>query len=269
MILQITKHSKHYWRVTIVNPPLNLMDPEMTTGLGLLIEELEKEKELKVVVFDSGVPDYFLAHIDLQKVGDFNLEPGPTGLSAWPDVARRLELAPFLTIALVRGRARGVGSEFIQAMDLCFASKEKAVLAQIEVGCGLIPGGGGLERLPYKIGKSRALEVIIGADDFDADTAERYGWINRALPDAELDGFVDNLAWRVAGFEKNSIATVKRIIYQRLGLAPVEAFKETQELFFKMAGQPSVQNRIAELFGKGINTPGDFERDLGIGIGKK
>jgi enoyl-CoA hydratase/carnithine racemase len=136
MKLKITKHSGQYWRVSITNPPLNLMDPEMTTELSSLISQLEAEEELKVVVFDSAVPDYFLAHIDLQRVSDFSLEPGPTGLSAWPDVARRFEQASFLTIALVRGRARVVGSEFIQAMDLCFASKEKAILAQIEVGCG-------------------------------------------------------------------------------------------------------------------------------------
>ncbi len=268
MKLLITKHAPEFWRVTINNPPLNLMDPEMTTELSMLITELEAAENLKVVVFDSNVPDYFMAHIDLLRVADFDLSAGPTGLSAWPDVARRLELASFLTIASVRGRARGVGSEFIQAMDICFASKEKAILSQIEVGCGLIPGGGGLERLPYKIGKSRALEVIIGADDFDADTAERYGWINRSIPDADLDAFVDRLAWRVASFEKHSIKAAKKIIYQRTGLAPIEAFKETQAIFFQTASVPSVQDRIGELFQKGINSPGDFELNLGAKIGE-
>jgi enoyl-CoA hydratase/carnithine racemase len=268
MRLIITKNSPQYWRITLNNPPINLMDPEMTIELRGLMNELESQDDLKVVVFDSNIPNYFLAHIDLQRVADFDFTEGPTGLSAWPDVARRLELASFLTIALVRGRARGVGSEFIQAMDVCFASKEKAILAQIEVGCGLIPGGGGLERLPYKIGKSRALEVIIGSDDFDADTAERYGWINRSIPDADLDAFVDKLAWRVAGFEKHSIAMAKKIVYKRLGLAPIEAFKETQEFFFTTAAIPSVQARIGELFQKGINIAGDFELNLGNKIGE-
>jgi enoyl-CoA hydratase/carnithine racemase len=268
MKLKITKHSPGYWRVTFNNPPLNLMDPEMTQELSALVSQLENEEELKVVVFDSSVPGYFMAHIDLARVADFDLSPGPTGLSAWPDVARRLELAPFLTIASVRGRARGVGSEFIQAMDICFASEEQAILAQVEVGCGLIPGGGGLERLPYKIGKSRALEVIIGAEDFDAKTAERYGWINRAIPDSALDEVVERFAMRVSGFEKNSIATAKRIIYERLGLAAVDAFKQTQSYFFELANQPEVQKKIETLFKLGINVPGDFEWNLGSEIGK-
>ncbi|RYY10430.1 MAG: enoyl-CoA hydratase/isomerase family protein, partial [Chitinophagaceae bacterium] len=161
MSLILTKHSPAYWRITIDNPPLNLMDPAMTDEFQELMAILEKEEELKVVVFDSADPDYFISHIDLLKAGEFNLDPGPSGMAAWPDVARRLELACFVTIGLVRGRARGVGIEFIQVMDMCFASREKALIAQVEVGCGLIPGGGGLERLPFKIGKSRALEVII------------------------------------------------------------------------------------------------------------
>lgn len=267
MKLNIGQQSKHYWRVSLNNPPLNMMDPEMTLELTALISQLEKDEDVKVVVFDSAVNDYFLAHIDLLKAGEFDLTPGPSGLSAWPDVARRLELAPFITIGLIRGRARGVGSEFIQVMDMCFASKEKAVLAQIEVGCGLIPGGGGLERLPYKIGKSRALEVILGADDFDADTAEKYGWINRAIPDAELDIFVDKLASRIARFDKTALSTAKRIIYKRLGLAPVEDFKESQHYFFETIASQQAQYRIAELFERGLQEPGEFELHLGKQIG--
>lgn len=233
MRLQTHKVSPAYWRVTIDNPPINLFDPEMGEELSSLVTELEDNEEIKIVVFDSANPEFFISHVDLIRSAEFDLSPKKTGLPTWPDVARRFELAPFLTVCLLRGRARGVGSEFVQAVDVCFASKEKAKLSQIEVGCGLIPGGGGLERLPRLIGKNRALEAIIGADDFDADTAALYGWINRSIPDAELDDFVDRFARRVASFERKAIAAAKKIIYDRVGLAKAEEFLETQSIFFQ------------------------------------
>jgi enoyl-CoA hydratase/carnithine racemase len=185
----VERRGASYWRVTLNNPPLNLFDPEMIAGLQALIEQLEHDDQVKVVVFESGVPDFFIAHIDLARLGELSTEPGPTGLSPWPDVARRMELAPFITVGKVRGRARGVGSEFLQALDVRFASRERAFLSQIEIATGIIPGGGGLDRLPRLVGRARALEAIIGCEDFDADTAERYGWVNRSIPDAELDAF--------------------------------------------------------------------------------
>lgn len=267
MRLLVKNHSPAYRRITIDNPPLNLFDPEMADELSALMEELEKDTEIKVVVFESANPDYFISHIDLIRAGEFDLSPKSTGLPVWPDVARRFELAPFLTIGLLRGRARGVGSEFIQAMDVCFASKEKTKIAQIEIGCGLIPGGGGLERLPRLIGRRRALEVIIGGEDYDADTAALYGWINRSIPDAQLDQYVDRFAIRVAGFEKEAIAEAKRIIYKRTGLAGAEEFLESEKIFFEAVSKPGTIKRIKEILSLGFQQPGDFELELGTRIG--
>lgn len=268
MRLHIKKYSPAYWQVTIDNPPLNVFDPEMGDELTSLITELEQNSEIKVVVFDSANPDYFIAHIDLIRSAEFDLTPrAETGLPAWPDIARRFELASFLTVCLVRGRARGVGSEFVQAMDVCFASKEKAKLAQIEIGCGLIPGGGGLERLPHLIGRRRALEVIIGGEDFDADTAAAYGWINRSIPDTDLDDFVDRFVKRIASFEKDAIAAAKKIIYKRTGLAKTEEFLESEGVFFKTISLPGTQKRIEKIMKMGFQQPGNFELDLATQLG--
>lgn len=156
---------------------------------------LEGDDETRVVVFDSANPDYFIAHVDLVKADQFDLTPqSTTGLPVWPDLAIRMECAPFVTVSAIRGRARGVGSEFALATDIRFASREKAILCQPEIGFGFPPGGGGLERLSLSTGRARALEIILGACDFDADTAERYGWINRAIADDEFEAFVDKWA---------------------------------------------------------------------------
>jgi enoyl-CoA hydratase/carnithine racemase len=267
MRLKIKQHSPAYWQVTIDNPPLNLFDPEMGDELSALVTELEKNTEIKVVVFDSANPDYFISHIDLIRSAEFDLTPRSTGLPVWPDVARRFELASFITVGLVRGRARGVGSEFIQALDVCFASKEKTKLSQIEVACGLIPGGGGLERLPRLIGRRRAMEVIVGAEDFDADTAAAYGWINRSVPDAALDSFVHQFAKRVASFEKEAVAAAKKLIYKRTGLAATEEFIESESIFFEAISWPGTQKRIGELMQQGFQQPGEFELNMSEKLG--
>jgi enoyl-CoA hydratase/carnithine racemase len=269
MKLRITRHSAAYWTVSIDNPPLNLFDPEVNDELGTLIERLEQDKLVKIVVFESAVPDYFMAHIDLARVGELSLKPGPTGLSPWPDMALRLQRAAFLTLGVLRGRARGVGSEFLLALDVRFASRERGIIAQIEVGCGLIPGGGGLERLPALIGRARSLEAIVGADDFDADTAERYGWVNRSLPDAELDAFVDRFARRVASFDRAAIAAAKQTINERLGLPEPQDIVASQGTFFSVASLPATQARIRELLGRGLQQPGDFELHLAEGLGPR
>lgn len=269
MRLKIKQHTPAYWLVTIDNPPLNVFDPEMGDELAVLVTQLEQDPAVKVVVFDSANPDYFISHVDLIRSAEFDLTPKSTGLPVWPDVARRFELASFITVGLVRGRARGVGSEFIQAMDVCFASKEKTRLSQIEVSCGLIPGGGGLERLPRLIGRRRAMEVIIGGEDFDADTAASYGWINRSIPDDELDGFVERFAKRVARFEKEAVAAAKKIIYKRTGLATVEEFIESENIFFEAIRWPGTQQRIEEIMKLGFQQQGAFELDLANQLGPK
>jgi len=267
--LLIARISPAYWRVTIDNPPLNLFDPELSDELVELIDRLERDAEVKVVIFDSANSDFFMAHIDLARVGELSLKPGPTGLSPWPDVALRLQRAPFVTVGVLRGRARGVGSEFLLALDVRFASRERAILSQIEVGCGLIPGGGALERLPALIGRARSLEVIVGGDDFAADTAERYGWINRSLPEAELEAFVERFARRVETFERPAIAAAKETINRLLGLPQPADLVASQGTFFKLAATPAAQARIGQMLQRGLQQRGDFELSLGRNLGPR
>ena len=215
--LALSKRSDSYWRATFDNPPLNLFDPETILALRELMDALEADPAVKIVVFDSADAEFFIAHFDVARGGELP-GPGPTGLPAWADLATRLTRAPFVTIAEIRGRARGAGSEFALACDLRFASRERAVFGQPEVGFGLVPGGGSIEALPGLAGRSRALEIILGSEDFDADTAERYGWINRALPDAELAAFVDRFARRIASFEQAALAAAKAQINKRAGV---------------------------------------------------
>src|SRR3954447_5972432 len=212
--LRLLRRSPAYWRVTIDNPPINVMGPEMVRQFQEVINELEADEDVKVVVFDSAVDDYFLNHSDfLAKLEDLTgLPAGPTGLPPWPDFLVRLTRVPVVSIALIRGRATGNGSEITLACDMSFASREKAILSQWEVGVGMVPGGGTMARLPQLIGRNRALEVLMSSDDIGAEQAEAYGYVNRALPDADLEPFVDALATRIAGFDKWAIANTKRLV---------------------------------------------------------
>jgi len=181
-----------------------------------------------------------MAHIDLVRHAEVTQEPGPTGLTAWPDILTRLEHAPCITVGSVRGRARDVGSEFLLALDIRFASREKAIFGQPEIGFGFFPGDGGLERLPLVTGRSRAMEIITGGEDFDADTAERYGWINRSVPDAELDAFTDRFATRDASFDRLAAATAKEILNNRSQIASGTDQESTNARFREaLAGQRS------------------------------
>jgi enoyl-CoA hydratase/carnithine racemase len=260
--LQLTWHTKSYLRVSIDNGPINLFDQALIDDLQELTGELEKNEDLKVVVFDSANENFFISHLDILGAADLDLTPAPqTGLSLWPDVAVRFERAPFITVGLLRGRARGVGSEFLLALDTRFASKEKAKLCQIELGTGIIPGGGGLERLPVLVGRSRAIEIIGGAQEFDADTAALYGWVNRSIPDNELDVFVDNFARRIASFDKKTIALAKEIINERTGVPTVEDLASTEKKFFTTLSLPETQERLGILISKGLQQY-DFELEL-------
>src|ERR1700723_3085090 len=209
--IRLDRRSSAYWRVTIDNPPINVMGPEMVRQFQEVINAIEADEQVRVVVFDSAVDDYFLNHSDfLAKLEDLTAMPaGPTGLPPWPDFLVRLTRVPVVSIALIRGRATGNGSEITLACDMSFASREKAIFSQWEVGVGLVPGGGPMARLPRLIGRNRALEVLMSSEDIRADRAEAYGYINRALPDAELDAFVEALATRIAKFDKWPIAQPK------------------------------------------------------------
>src|ERR1700743_3368974 len=212
--IHVAKRSPEYWRVTIDHPPLNIFGPEMLPQVNEIITAIETDAQVKVVVFDSAVEGFFLIHLDfLANLDDLaHLPPGPTGLHPWPAMLVRLSRAPVVSIACSRGRATGMGSELALASDMRFASREKAILSQFEVGAGLVPGGGPMARLPRLIGRGRAPEVLLGADDIRGDVAELYGYVNRSLPDAELDGFVEALAMRIASFDKQAIAETKRLV---------------------------------------------------------
>ncbi|WP_199800708.1 enoyl-CoA hydratase/isomerase family protein [Streptomyces marianii] len=265
--VRIHRHSAAYWQVTFDNPPLNLIDPEVMAGLRDLLTRLESDRDVKVVVFGSADDEFFLAHYDAVRAAEMPTDTGPTGLPPWPDVVVRLARAPFVSIACLRGRARGAGSEFALACDLRFASIEKAVLGQPEVGSGVVPGGGAMEILPALVGRSRALEIVLGSEDFDAATAERYGWVNRALPDAELDAFVDGFASRIARFDQNALSTAKDIINRRSALR-LEDIVESGQALRTAAVSPNGRARLAELLARGMQQRGPFEFDFGAELGR-
>jgi enoyl-CoA hydratase/carnithine racemase len=268
MKLLITRHSSAYWRITIDNPPLNLIDPEVLHELQGLINQFEADSELKVAVFDSANPEFYIAHVDiLQGGGRGPTDVGPTGLRILSDFLQRLSRLPVITIASIRGRARGIGAEFVEGLDIRFGSREKMILGQPEVGAALIPGSGGTVYLPLLVGRARALEIIVGSEDYDADTAERYGWINRAIPDADLDDFVDRFARRIASFEKKALAEAKRLV-NRSSLLPDDAhFVAAGETFLRMLTWPETRARIDNILKQGFQKPGDFELRLGHHIG--
>jgi enoyl-CoA hydratase/carnithine racemase len=265
--IQLTRRSPSYIRVTFDNPPLNLMGPQFVLEIRAIMSALENDEQVKVVVFDSAVEGFFLNHSDfLAKFEDLTAIPqGPTGLEAWPDVLVRLTRAPFVSIASIRGRATGNGSEIALACDMSFASREKAVLSQWEVGVGLVAGGGPMARLPRLIGRGRALEVLLGSDDIRGDLAQAYGYVNRSFPDAELDGFVDALATRIASFDKWAIANTKRLVNS--SLPPDLEIAAGWDACMKSIGRPATQRRFKALFEQGFHRPGDFENRIGDYLG--
>jgi enoyl-CoA hydratase/carnithine racemase len=267
--IRVNRISPAYWRVTFDNPPLNLMGPEFVLQFREILAGLEADEHVKIVVFDSGVEGYFLNHSDfLAKLEDLtSISQGPTGLEAWPDILVRLTRAPFVSMALIRGRATGNGSEIALACDMSFASREKSVFSQWEVGVGLVAGGGPMARLPRLIGRGRALEVLLGSDDIRGDLAERYGYVNRSLPDAELDGFVDALATRIASFDKWAIANTKRLV-NAASLPPDVEIAAGWEACMTSITRPAAQERIRALFERGFHKPGDAEERLGFYAGQ-
>jgi enoyl-CoA hydratase/carnithine racemase len=266
--MQLSQCSPGYMRVTFDNPPLNLMGPQFVLEIRQVVDALEADERVKVVVFDSAVEGFFLNHSDFTaKLEDLTAIPqGPTGLEAWPDVLVRLTRAPFVSIALIRGRATGNGSELALACDMSFASLEKAILSQWEVGVGMVAGGGPMARLPRLIGRGRALEVLLGSDDIDGALAQAYGYVNRSLPDAELDAFVDALATRIASFDKWAIANTKRLTNASLP-RDVE-IAEGWDACIKSIVRAAPQRNFKTLFERGFQKPGDIENRLGYYLGQ-
>jgi enoyl-CoA hydratase/carnithine racemase len=267
--VRLTRVTPSHCRVILDNPPVNLMGPEFVLQIRDIVTELENDDRVKVVVFESAVEDFFLNHSDfLANFEDLTSIPqGPTGLESWPDVLVRLTRAPFVSIALIRGRATGNGSELALACDMSFASREKAILSQFEVGVGLIPGGGPMARLPRIIGRARALEVLLSADDIRGADAERLSYINRALPDAELDGFVDALATRIASFDQWAIANTKRLVNEA-SLPPDIEMRAGWDACMASVKRPAAQERIKALLEQGLQERGDSENRLGAYLGQ-
>jgi enoyl-CoA hydratase/carnithine racemase len=267
--IRLARHSNEYWRVTFDLPPLNIFGPAHIPQFEEIVSFLEGDDRAKVVVFDSAVEGFFLTHYDfLAKLEDSTKYPtGLTGLQPLPDMFAWLSRAAVVSISLIRGRATGVGSELALASDMRFASREKAVLSQWEVGAGLVPGGGPMARLPRLIGRGRALEVLLGAEDIDGDLAERYGYVNRSLKDAELDEFVDRLAKRIAGFDKKAIAATKCLV-NIASLPPDSEIAPEWDAFLDSLARPESQQRITKLMDLGFHRPGDVENRLGFYVGQ-
>jgi enoyl-CoA hydratase/carnithine racemase len=265
----LTRRSPAYWRVTFNHPPLNIFGPETIPQLNEIITALETDEHIKVVVFDSAVQGFFLTHYDfLAKLEDTTgLPPGPTGLQPLPDMLVRLSRAPVVSIASIRGRATGVGSELALACDMRFASREKAVLSQWEVGAGVVPGGGPMARLPRLMGRGRALEVLLGADDIPGELAELYGYVNRSFPDSDLDAFVESLATRIASFDKRAISETKRFA-DVASLPPDFEIAPEWDVCFASIMRPAAQERINKLMEQGFHEPGDVEDRLGYYVGQ-
>jgi enoyl-CoA hydratase/carnithine racemase len=245
----------------IAAPPMNLLGPELVRDLVSLIRKAEADNSLKVLVFGSADPDYFIAHVDVTRIKEYRDEAAK--LVGEPSIAllfRHLSASRLVTIAQIEGRVRAAGSEFVLACDMRFAARESAIFAQPEPALGAVPGGGGVQHLARAMGRARALEVMLSARDFDAELAERYGWINRALPADALGEFVRSLALRIARFPAGSLAAVKDRV-NAIALAPVEDFRRDSDLFAEGARSPEGQSRLRAAFERGFQTR-DAEMDL-------
>jgi enoyl-CoA hydratase/carnithine racemase len=261
--VRITRRSAAYWQVTFDNPPLNIIGPREVLRLQQILGEIEADSKVKVVVFDSAVPDYFMAHYDLlvPLADSAGMTPGPTGMHPVPDFMARLSRLKPVTIVSIRGRASGIGSEIALAADMRFASRDKAFISQFEVGAGFAPGGGPMARLPRLVGRGRALEILLAADEMNGELAERYGYVNRALPDAELDGFVEALATRIASFDQQTLVDTKQLVNQ-ISLVPDEEMRAGWDAFIISVQRPGAQARLKALVEQGLQQPGDLEGNL-------
>jgi enoyl-CoA hydratase/carnithine racemase len=250
----VTEVSDAYWRASFQNGPGNLIDPGTIDQLGDLVGRIENAPALTVVVFDSLDPDFFMAHWDVatDRAHLTAMAPGSTGLHPYVDNLVRLSKVPAVTVSAIRGRALGAGSEFVLATDVRFAS-DTAVLGQIEVGLGAVPGGGAMARLTQLVGRARAAEIVLGADGFPAALAERYGYVNRVVADSELDAFVDRFARRIAGFDKVAVEGAKALL-DLASLPADEEFGPGMTAFLGTAWRPANAARIQQLLERDLHT---------------
>ncbi len=265
--LTLTAVSPKLWRVTFNNPPVNVIGPTMISELKQLLTELESNQTVNVVLFDSADPDFFLAHYDLAaNPAIAEALPSPTGYAAWVDVLVRLTHVPAVTISAIRGIARGAGSEFALSTDMRFASLEKAILGQMEVGFSALPGGGAAGKLPALVGRGRSFEILLGGEDFSGELAEKYGYVNRAIPDAKFVAFVDAYATRVSKWDRRVIADIKQYINKYTLLADSE-FPPQSDAFWSAARRPEFKSFTSQLFEHGLQKRSDIEYNLGREIG--
>lgn len=235
---QFTRESPAVGRITFSNPPVGLVTGKAVRDLIDIVQSLASDDELKVLVFDSADEDYFLNHFDLAHLNEF------PGGPAWMDLVVSLSQAPYVTIALIRGRTRGGGNELALALDLRYASRERALFGQPEVGTALVPGGGGTERLPRQIGRDRGLEVVLTSADYDAETAERWGWVTRTLNDEMLDDYVASVVDRLASFDRTALATAKAMV-NRSALPSEAELESAYKTFQALTASPSFRARAA------------------------
>ena len=235
-------------------PPMNLLGPELVRDLVSLIQQAEADESIRVLVFKSADPEYFISHVDVTRIKEYREAAAKlTGEASLGLLFRRLSASRLVTIAQVEGRVRGAGSEFVLACDMRFAARESAIFSQPEQGFGLIPGAGGIQHLARLMGRARALEVILSAEDYDADLAERYGWINRALPATALGDFVTSLAHRIAGFPAAGHVAAKDRV-NAIALAPAKDFRRDSDLFGEAVRNLEAQNRIQAAMKRGFQT---------------
>src|SRR6266705_1728583 len=258
--VRVIEETSAYWRVLFENPPFNIVDATIFEGLQDLLARMDASPILLVVVFESANHDFYLAHFDLTgKTGNITTAVGASGLPILMDTFVRLTKSLVVSLAKIRGCVRGVSSEFVLACDMRFASRENTKLGHPELGVGVHPGGGGTERLPHLVGRGRALEIVLSANDFDGDTAERYGYVNRALPDTELDGFVDALARRIASFDRRALAAAKNLVNQ-VSLPSADRLLDAFTSFGAALTWPEAQHRIQAVVERGLQRDADFEK---------
>jgi enoyl-CoA hydratase/carnithine racemase len=260
--LTVDRSKPGRWTITFSNPPINMLEQPGIAALQQLMTQIENEESVKVFVIQSADPDYFMSHSDASKSSDSPHSFGPTGYAPWIDFVLRLSRVPVISIAKIRGRARGIGNEFILACDMRFASRQKAIFGNPEIGVGVLPGGGALEWLPRLVGRSRALEISLSGDDFDAEVAERYGWVNRTLDDQDLDAFVDALANRLTSFDREALGAVKSQI-NRQGLPRGVEIEASYGVYFSAAASSRALARRTKANGLGFGTRSDFELNFG------
>ncbi len=254
--------------VTIDNPPINLFDRELFREINRVGKEIEADDEVRVVVFDSANPEFFIAHADIALIQQMPTEVPPKAdtLGAVHKIFERYRTMPKVSIAKLEGRARGGGSEFALSLDMRFGALGRAVLSQPEVALGILPGGSGTQRLPRLTGRGRAMEIVMGCEDFPADLAERYGYINRALPPDELTPFVERLAYRIASFPAEAIALAKASV-NATELPIVEGLIEEAHYFNQTLAAPETERRMVRFMEIGGQTR-EAELDLGALVEK-